>query len=157
LGITLEHLIAQTTNEEYVAGEKPILDTLIFKLVSLRNLAVYWNSGDLPLKPDSSAPCSKDKLLSMIYRGDTIEERNAMGLTYILKPVSAEVKLRINKSNVPDADIPKYTADIHVGDISATLSESQFKDLKSFIDWMELLEKATRVNQKASAIMIDLR
>jgi len=104
MGITLEHLNAQTTNDQWVPSFIDTKQKLIHKLVDLKNFVVYWDYDSEPLSFNSSEEMGK-KLEEMIYQSGRTKPFHR----YILEPIYGELKVIVNKSSAPDLKIPKYT------------------------------------------------
>jgi hypothetical protein len=56
---------------------------------------------------------------------------------HILEPISGVLKVRVNKSNIPDKNIPKYALQFEFDNISLKLDKLQFHKLSDFWDFMK--------------------
>ncbi|TVY71541.1 Vacuolar protein sorting-associated protein, partial [Lachnellula suecica] len=139
LGITLEEFSAISTDGEW----KPtyIQDTKgpTHKLATLGALAVYWNTDTSLLGTGREAEvpgasvASHDEMLTnfkeMIVRG---EDPNTANHQFILKPVSGQAKIAIDKSG--KADSPHIKAGLIFDEIGLVLDDDQYRDALMMVD-----------------------
>ncbi|KAK0609948.1 hypothetical protein B0T17DRAFT_501212 [Bombardia bombarda] len=139
LGITLEEFSAVSTDGEW----KPTFITgsakTTHKLAKLGALAVYWNTDTKLMGPgrESTSPGQEltphDQLLtnfkSMIVRGDNELSGNHQ---FILKPVSGQAKIELDKSG--DPKVPKFKANLLFDEIGLVLDDQQYRDALMMVD-----------------------
>jgi vacuolar protein sorting-associated protein 13A/C len=140
LGLTLEEFSAVSTDGEW----KPtyIQDSTgpTHKLATLGALAVYWNtdtdllgSGREVEVPDAPKIASHDEMLGkfkeMIVRGEDPEQANHQ---FILKPVSGQAKLEMDKSG--KIDRPHIKASLVFDEIGLVLDDNQYRDALMMVD-----------------------
>lgn len=65
MGITLEHLSAVSANDNWIPTFLNSDHTIIHKLITLKNLAVYWNP-DEQLEPYDTTKSVSDRLSEMV-------------------------------------------------------------------------------------------
>jgi hypothetical protein len=53
--------------------------------------------------------------------------------------------LLLNKSNIPDKKVPKYTLNFEFNDISLMAEEEQYKQLVALLDWFTIYSKGIKV------------
>lgn len=106
IGLTLENLSAETCDENFKPQIIKESVTIIHKLVRLDNLAVYWNPNDTfsELKTDTWLEFSKQRIAR--YSSHPSEANIAMD--YIMQPMVASKKVKINTKPGVDMSIPKY-------------------------------------------------
>lgn len=140
LGLTLEEFSAISTDGEW----KPtyIQDTMgpTHKLATLGSLAVYWNtdthllsSGREAELPDEPAISAHEEMVGnfkdMIVKGEDTEQS---GHQFILKPVSGQAKIEIDKSG--KTDVPHMKAGLIFDEIGLVLDDDQYRDALMMVD-----------------------
>ncbi|TVY16543.1 Vacuolar protein sorting-associated protein 13 [Lachnellula arida] len=139
LGLTLEEFSAVSTDGEW----KPtyIQDTAgpTHKLGTLGALAVYWNTDTSLLGTGREAEvagasvASHEEMLSkfkeMIVRAEDPETANHQ---FILKPVSGQAKIAIDKSG--KVDRPHIKAGLVFDEIGLVLDDDQYRDALMMVD-----------------------
>lgn len=135
VGLILEHLSAQSTNEEWNPVFLMSEHKLIYKLVSLKNLSIYWNSSEERLKFESLNEMSQ-LLNNMIY--------NQSNHHHILNPICGSLKMVLNKNYVSDKQLPKYTFTFEFEDIAISSEQTQFRQLFDLLDTFSLYSKGVK-------------
>ncbi|EKD14034.1 uncharacterized protein L3040_007960 [Drepanopeziza brunnea f. sp. 'multigermtubi'] len=139
LGVTLQEFSAISTDGNW----KPtyIQDTVgaTHKLATLGALAVYWNTDTLLMGTGREAEVldaevlPHDKLLEkfkeMIVRG---EDRETSSHQFILKPVSGQAKIEMDKSG--KSDRPHIKAGLIFDEIGLVLDDAQYRDALMMVD-----------------------
>lgn len=72
------------------------------------------------------------------------DEHSEINHHYILNPVSASLKLLLNKSNVPDKKTPKYTFHFEFDEIALALEQLQYRQLMGLMDWINMYSNAEK-------------
>jgi vacuolar protein sorting-associated protein 13A/C len=116
-GVTLDSLILLSTDENFRIVNSSTT-TLIYKLVRMDCLAVYWNPVDKMIDGTASVNW-KENLKDSIERRDHPNSQ----LKYILKPVSAEAKLKGTK--LFDGKTPQLSIEFKLRCLSVKLSRDQ--------------------------------
>jgi vacuolar protein sorting-associated protein 13A/C len=139
LGLTLQEFSAISTDGEW----KPtyIQDTVgpTHKLATLGALAVYWNTDThlLGTGREAEVPGAEvvphDEMLvkfkEMIVRG---EDPNTANHQFILKPVSGQAKIELDKSG--KIDRPHIKAGLVFDEIGLVLDDDQYRDALMMVD-----------------------
>ena len=139
LGVTLEEFSAISTDGQW----KPtyIQDSTgpTHKLATLGALAVYWNTDTslLGTGREAEVPDAKvasheemlEKFKEMIVRGEDPKTANHQ---FILKPVSGQAKIAIDKSGKPDK--PHIKAGLIFDEIGLVLDDDQYRDALMMVD-----------------------
>lgn len=139
IGLTLQEFSAISTDGEW----KPtyIQDSAgpTHKLATLGALAVYWNTDtDLlgtgrEAEVPGAATVEHDEMLGrfkeMIVKG---EDPNTSNHQFILKPVSGQAKIEIDKSG--KADRPHLKAGLIFDEIGLVLDDDQYRDALMMVD-----------------------
>ena len=140
LGITLEEFSAISTDGEWKPTYIQDSSGPTHKLGTLGALAVYWNtdskllgSGREAEVPGSPAIATHDEMLEkfkqMIVRGEDPETANHQ---FILKPVSGQAKIEIDKSGKTDR--PHIKAGLIFDEIGLVLDDDQYRDALMMVD-----------------------
>jgi len=139
-GVTLEEVSAVSADERWKPAFLTQEHKLIHKLVSLKNLALYWNPNEPPLKFETVAEMAR-LLEKLISRGEKTEKSTTSSNHYVLSPVNGSLKLILNKSNIPDKQNPKFTFNFEFDDIAFALEEQQYRELIHLADWFNFYAK----------------
>ncbi|XP_066022145.1 intermembrane lipid transfer protein VPS13A-like [Pocillopora verrucosa] len=137
IGVTLENLSAESTDEHWkpsIVGKKV---KIVHKLVKLDSLAIYWNTkdhiGNLPTQED---------WVNQAKGGIAIRTKQHFSppdFKYILQPISATTKVKMNIKPGSDLSIPKIFLSLVLEEISLVLMRQQYHDM------IELLESFDRM------------
>ncbi|KAK3937378.1 putative vacuolar protein sorting-associated protein [Diplogelasinospora grovesii] len=139
LGITLEEFSAVSTDGEWKPTFLQDSRDTTHKLATLGALAVYWNTDTKLLGPgrEAQTPGTEmtphDEVLqsfrSMIVRGDS---EIAGDHQFILKPVSGQAKIELDKTGAPK--VPKFKANLLFDEIGLVLDDHQYRDALMMVD-----------------------
>ncbi|EEC00486.1 vacuolar protein-sorting protein, putative, partial [Ixodes scapularis] len=140
-GFVLQSLTAITTSSKWKPIQLDSTSKTIYKLVKLESFSIYWSSC-----------CSPDGLIRLQL--PSANWRNLMrkalqtfsvgkdDFEFILKPISAKVKIIFNKSL--ESKIPKLLVDVLLQDVATQLSRQQYLGM-ILLKWsFELME----INQR---------
>ena len=100
-GITLEKLAMESDADAFSDVSEP--SGQYFKLVSLENLSCYWL-----VQTQMFHRSSKEEVLELFSNGIVTADRTPYGNSFIVSPLSLQVKLAINPK--PEFDGSKFTA-----------------------------------------------
>lgn len=138
LGITLAEFSAVSTDE----GWKPTFiqnsTKSTHKLATLGALAIYWNTDTTLLGPgrevgDEEHDMPHDNMIKtfkeMIGNGDSSP---AADHQYILKPVSGQAKIELDKTG--DIHVPKFKSTLLFDEIGVVLDDDQYRDGLMMVD-----------------------
>ncbi|KAF4635598.1 hypothetical protein G7Y89_g2500 [Cudoniella acicularis] len=139
LGLTLEEFSAVSTDGEWKPTFIQDSTGITHKLATLGALAVYWNTDTSLLGTGREAEvpgaevASHDEMLEnfqkMIVRGEDI---NSASHQFILKPVSGQAKIAIDKSG--KVDRPHIKAALVFDEIGLVLDDHQYRDALMMVD-----------------------
>lgn len=135
IGVTLENLSAQTTDRDFLPQVIKESVTLIHKLVLMDNLALYWNPEEKLKQLSKEEWLSESK--SQIARKDS----KPSDMKYILQPIVASKKLKINTKPGANLDIPKFFLSLVLEELGIVLLQAQYHGL------VHLLESFERMNR----------
>ncbi|KAL2145881.1 hypothetical protein VTI28DRAFT_5963 [Corynascus sepedonium] len=139
LGFTLEEFSAVSTDDGWAPTFIQDSTTTTHKLATLESLAVYWNTDTKLMGPGREAHTPgvevtpHDEMLenfkTMIVRSDNDLSRNHQ---FILKPVSGQAKIELDKTGHPQA--PKFKANLLFDEIGLVLDDQQYRDALMMVD-----------------------
>jgi vacuolar protein sorting-associated protein 13A/C len=138
LGVTLEEFSAISTDGQWQPTFIQNTSTTTHKLAKLAALAVYWNtdsellgSGREMAEDDELTPHDEmmEKFKAMIGNGEGV---TTAGHQFILKPVSGQAKIELDKSG--DAHAPKFKANLLFDEIGVVLDDDQYRDALMMAD-----------------------
>ena len=132
VGLTIEHLSVQSTDNKWSPTFLTATHSLIHKLISLKNLTVYWNSNDKPI--DNS---EIESLLNKLLYSDQYKPLHQ----YLLNPINGNLKLTINKNQIREKQQPKYNFNFQFEDIGITCNEIQYKQISDLLEWFTIYNK----------------
>jgi len=139
-GITLESISGRSTDKFWNA--KWLEDvTIIHKLVSLRNLSLYWNMNE-PFVKFSNAQELGEALKNLIPTAT-----NKPNHSYILKPVLGDLKLIINKNN-GNLEVPQLQADFKFSEIGLAFEQNQYRNLTDLLHTFSQYQKGIKVSHQ---------
>lgn len=138
LGATLEEFSAVSTNGQWAPTFIQNASDTTHKLATLAALAVYWNT-DSELLGSGREVSEADELVphDEMLRKFKAMISNSAGATgsshqYILKPVSGQAKIELDKSG--DTYTPKFKANLLFDEIGVVLDDDQYRDALMMAD-----------------------
>uniref|UniRef100_T1J6X9 Large ribosomal subunit protein uL13 n=1 Tax=Strigamia maritima TaxID=126957 RepID=T1J6X9_STRMM len=132
-GIVIHNLTAETTNNKWKPSQVDGNATSVYKLIKLESFSLYWNPfcNDCNL---AKHQIMSTQWLDTMRTGLTTFNVNDEDFEFIIKPISAKVKVIMNKSN--EAKVPKLLLDFVLQDVASQLSRQQYlsviSELQSF-------------------------
>ncbi|KAM0254853.1 hypothetical protein ACHAQJ_006345 [Trichoderma viride] len=131
LGVTLEEFSAVSADGQWTPSFIQNSSTTTHKLATLGALAVYWNT-DSELFSSGRETISHsdmvDKFKSMLGKIHDPDSSNQ----FILKPVSGQAKIELDKSG--DIEAPKFKATLLFDEIGVVLDDDQYRDALMMVD-----------------------
>ncbi|XP_022794312.1 vacuolar protein sorting-associated protein 13A-like [Stylophora pistillata] len=137
IGATLENLSAESTDENWVPSIVGESVKIVHKLVKLDSLALYWNTKD-----DIGKLPTQEDWVNQAKGGIAIRRTKHFSppdFKYILQPISATTKVKMNMKPGSDLSIPKIFLSLVLEEISLVLMRKQYHDM------IELLESFDRM------------
>ncbi|UMM13276.1 hypothetical protein L5515_001638 [Caenorhabditis briggsae] len=141
MGVTLEKLYFKTTDENWKETIHKDVVKIIYKLVSLQNLAVYWNSSTEFISDLDDKNIIQQKLQETIHNGKNQPE----GFKYILEPIQMEAKLKLNQKPETDGShwtIPKIDLAVDMHSLALAIGKFQYQDILLFLEAQERFNAA---------------
>jgi vacuolar protein sorting-associated protein 13A/C len=141
LGVTLEEFSAVSTDGEWRPTFIQDSRKTSHKLATLGALAVYWDTDATLLGTGREAAASAEEetphdeiikqFKSMIAKTDD-EGDAAAKHQFILKPVSGQAKVELDKSGA--TNVPKFKANLLFDEIGLVLDDDQYRDALMMVD-----------------------
>lgn len=139
-GITLYNLTVHTTDDKWThyisSGQET--NSMIYKMLNLEAASVYWNT-DTKLFSEKDPSQIEDAFLM----GIADKAKLAPHYQYILGPINAVSRLRINTKPETDFTLPKITLELDLERLQVRLGKDQYKDLIRLVDSLNHMSKAT--------------
>jgi vacuolar protein sorting-associated protein 13A/C len=139
LGVTLEEFSAVSTDGDWKPTFIQDSNTTTHKLATLEALAVYWNtdtkllgSGREVSTPGEELTPHEEmikKFKEMIGTGGNVDDLDHQ---FILKPVSGQAKIELDKSG--DVGTPKVKAGLLFEEIGLVVDSDQYRDALMMVD-----------------------
>ncbi|XP_074661340.1 intermembrane lipid transfer protein VPS13A-like [Tubulanus polymorphus] len=132
IGVTLDKLSFETTNDSWKPCIIKEAVSTIHKLVQLDCLSLYWNS-DTALY--SELP--KEQLLVNSIASAT----NKTNLNYVLNPIRSKVQLTLNtKPEALEFTVPKILLNVVFEEIGVHLSKKQYQNVLEMLESVERMQ-----------------
>lgn len=138
LGVTLEEFSAVSTDGNWKPTFIQDSTKVTHKLGTLGALAVYWNTDTSLFGTGREATSPSDETMphdeiiqhfkEMIGQG----ESSSLNHQFILKPVSGQAKIELDKSG--DTHAPKFKANLLFEEIGLVLDDDQYRDALMMVD-----------------------
>ncbi|XP_035670900.1 vacuolar protein sorting-associated protein 13C-like isoform X6 [Branchiostoma floridae] len=138
VGVTLQNLSFQTTDQNWKPCILKDSDIIIYKLVSLDALAVYWN-----VNSPSFANKDKKDLLSTMRKTIASTQAQPKGFEYVLRPIVLTSQLKINPKPETNLSMPKVFVNVTLKEIGLVVGKKQYQGV------MEVLESLEQMRLKA--------
>ncbi|ROW06980.1 hypothetical protein VMCG_04047 [Cytospora schulzeri] len=139
LGVTLEEFSAISTDGNWKPTFIQDSSTTTHKMATLGALSVYWNT-DTKLygsgresNTSGGPPMDHDEMIKTFKAmiGNT-DDNNGVHHQFILKPVSGQAKIEMDKSG--DVHAPKWKANLLFDEIGIVLDDHQYRDALMMVD-----------------------
>ena len=137
LGITLEEFSAVSTDSDWTPAFITSIQSA-HKLATLESLAIYWDTDAKLIGPgrephEHSDQIPHDEMLKffreMIAKGEADLSSEHQ---FILKPVSGQAKIEIDKTG--SHTVPRYKANLLFDEIGVVLDDQQYRDALMMVD-----------------------
>ncbi|PAV62062.1 hypothetical protein WR25_11522 isoform B [Diploscapter pachys] len=141
MGVTMEKLDFQTTDSNWKPTIHKEAVKIIYKLVSLQNLAMYWNSDSKLISDLTDKDEIRKKLQETIHRG----KGNPSGFKYILEPIQMQAHLKLNQkpeNDGTDWKTPKIDLSVDMKSLSLAIGKFQYQDILLYLEGQERFQLA---------------
>ncbi|XP_014442114.1 vacuolar protein sorting-associated protein 13A isoform X2 [Tupaia chinensis] len=136
IGISLQNLSMQTTDQYWIPCLHDETEKLVRKLIRLDNLFAYWNVNSRMFYFNNY-----DESLDSLRDGIVKENIVPVGYDFVFRPISANAKLQINRRSDFDFSSPKINLDVELHNIAIEFNKPQYFSV------MELLESIDMMTQ----------
>ena len=127
-GITLDSFVVTTTDknwvEKFVARKLDSALSSIYKMATMTNLGIYWNSSETQPLADLTFSTWEKVMSSLIYN----KFNESVSLGYILSPPNNLSVRVVHNENAPES-IPKLDISVASTDLPMKLDHSQYDQL----------------------------
>eukprot|EP01122_Echinamoeba_exundans_P003714 TRINITY_DN1378_c0_g1_i1.p1 TRINITY_DN1378_c0_g1~~TRINITY_DN1378_c0_g1_i1.p1 ORF type:complete len:3355 (-),score=763.88 TRINITY_DN1378_c0_g1_i1:110-10174(-) len=142
-GVTLDGLHAQSCDADWNATFLSVGDTIMRKLVDLRNLAIYWNTAVGASNTKFVSYESIDQMAaaldSLIYSG--ADNSESCDHAFLLRPISGRLRARVDKSDAINMESPKIQLDLEVEEVGLGLNSGQYRRMLDLVDLFTLYSR----------------
>ncbi|XP_019622240.1 PREDICTED: vacuolar protein sorting-associated protein 13C-like [Branchiostoma belcheri] len=138
VGVTLQNLSFQTTDQNWKPCILKDSDIIIYKLVSLDSLALYWNVNSATF-----ADMEKKSLLTTMRKTIASTQTYPKGFEYVLRPIVLTSQLKINPKPETNLSMPKVFVNVTLKEIGLVVGKKQYQGV------MEVLESLEQMRLKA--------
>lgn len=135
LGFTLEEFSAVSADGQWVPSFIQDSSTATHKLATLGALAVYWNTDTELFSSGREADTESMPHDEMVDKFKTMLAKihgSVSGNQFILKPVSGQAKIELDKTG--DIEAPKFKATLLFDEIGVVLDDDQYRDALMMVD-----------------------
>lgn len=140
LGITLHNLSVITTDQNWLPAITQDMTSMIYKKLIIEGLSVYWNSGCKSYYDLTAA-----ELQQAFREGIATKDILAKGFQYVLGPINATSKMRINSKPETDGSgfkVPKILLNLELQKLLINISKTQYQDIMVLLDSMDRMARA---------------
>ncbi|EGC37154.1 hypothetical protein DICPUDRAFT_94146 [Dictyostelium purpureum] len=130
-GLTLDRLSIQSTDEFWNPSFVDSSQTSIIRKLCIMDSLGFYIDDDADSFQNLSLSEFTREFTNLIPNSSTYSLLNK----FILKPVSSQLKLNINKSEFTNKSIPKILVDCVLSKITCTLSSSQYRNILSILNF----------------------
>ncbi len=132
-GVTLESLQAEAAGSDWKATVGEMIEGAFRKLVSLRNLSVYWDMRCSRIVFDSAAEMATKMSALIPVEGATVSEKKVSTHRFILPPVCGSAKFTFNL-NYEATLKPQVQIGFDFDQIAVAVGERQWRQLTHILD-----------------------
>lgn len=139
-GITLHDLSVITTDENWLPAITQGVTAMIYKTLKIEGLSVYMNTNC-----PSYFDLSTAELHQAFREGIATKDILAKGFQYVLGPINATSKLRINSKPETDGSgftVPKILFNLELQKLLINIGKTQYQDIMVLLDSMDRMARA---------------
>eukprot|EP01134_Creolimax_fragrantissima_P005907 CFRG5907T1 len=128
-GVTVDRFEAQSTDMNWNEKFSQISAPVNYKLIDLKNIAYYVNpDGNKVCTPECRPDDFYERMLRMIGKANSKGDSTLTDdLQYIIKPITCQAKVKVNRTRPLDTKIPKLAVSIAMPTLPLTLRENQYE------------------------------
>ncbi|KAL3998071.1 N-terminal region of Chorein a TM vesicle-mediated sorter family protein [Acanthocheilonema viteae] len=143
VGATLEGIDFKTTDENWNETIHKEVVKIVYKLVSLKNLAIYWNSSSELMSDLANNAAISQAMNDAIIVGN----KKPSGYKYMLEPINMQAKLALNQKPETDSSnwkIPKIKLILDMDTLAIAVGKFQYQDLLLLLEAQERFRTAAQ-------------
>ncbi len=145
IGIILKELSAVSTNDSWETSFIQISKALTFKLITLTEFSIYWNTDTKSLKqnietPEEMLQVFREYISNSSSSSISNDNSNDNEIQYIVNPVSGIGKITLNKAGSTPEN-PKTSTNLSFGVIDIELDSNQYRDALWMANQFHLYQK----------------
>ncbi|VDN06934.1 unnamed protein product [Thelazia callipaeda] len=136
VGATLEGIDFKTTDENWNETIHKEVVKIVYKLVSLKNLAVYWNSKSELLSDANDSAVILQEMKNAIVT----DNKKPSNYKYMLEPINMQAKMALNQKPETDGSnwkIPKIKLVLDLDVLAVAVGKFQYQDLLLLLEAQE--------------------
>ncbi|XP_022649179.1 vacuolar protein sorting-associated protein 13-like isoform X3 [Varroa destructor] len=132
VGVTLNRLNFETTDENWQPQMVNRAQHIFHKLITLDSFSFYWNS-----RVRLIAHLSSREIMAELVNTIARENFKPLDFGYMVGPITSTARMKINqKPELNHYQMPSTTVDILVEDISIAMAKYQYHDIVALVDSM---------------------
>ncbi|XP_062399567.1 vacuolar protein sorting-associated protein 13A isoform X2 [Sardina pilchardus] len=135
-GVSLQNLSLQTADANWTPCLLDDKAKLFFKLVRLDDLFAYWNTNS-----ELYSNHTPDQALRCLRHNVAVEGSIPQDYQYVIRPISARAKLRMNPRSDVDLSAPKVDLMVNLPDVSVVLSRPQYVSILELLGSVDMMSR----------------
>ncbi|XP_077200846.1 intermembrane lipid transfer protein VPS13A isoform X1 [Paroedura picta] len=135
-GVSLQNLSLQTSDQNWNPCIQNETAKLFYKLVRLDNFFAYWN-----VKSEMFYHGGYNESLDHLKHGVAGTNVIPEGYDFVLRPISAKAKLRMNPRSDVDFSAPKLDLDVNLQDIVIELNKPQYFSIMELLESLDMMTR----------------
>ncbi|XP_053725885.1 vacuolar protein sorting-associated protein 13A isoform X1 [Synchiropus splendidus] len=135
-GASLKNLSLQTSDKNWNPSLLDENAKLFFKLVQLDNLFAYWNVNSVLFSNHSS-----DEALQLLKSSMETHSYGPISHDFILRPISADAKLRMNPRSDVDFSSPKVDLMVNLSEVAIELNRPQYISVLELLGSVDMMSR----------------
>ncbi|XP_078809182.1 intermembrane lipid transfer protein VPS13A isoform X3 [Oryzias latipes] len=135
-GVSLKNLSLQTSDKNWKPSLLDENARLFFKLVKLENLFAYWNVNSVLFSTQSA-----EEALRSLENSMTIQKSPAANHDFIIRPISADAKLKMNPRSDVDFSSPKVDLMVNLSEVAIELNKPQYISILELLDSVDMMSR----------------
>ncbi|XP_024132153.1 vacuolar protein sorting-associated protein 13A isoform X3 [Oryzias melastigma] len=135
-GVSLKNLSLQTADKNWKPSLLDENSRLFFKLVKLENLFAYWNVNSVLFSSQSA-----EEALRSLENSMTIQKSPTANHDFIIRPISADAKLKMNPRSDVDFSSPKVDLIVNLSEVAIELNKPQYISILELLDSVDMMSR----------------
>ncbi|KNC79687.1 hypothetical protein SARC_07924 [Sphaeroforma arctica JP610] len=144
-GVTLGSFEAQSTDSHWSEGFLQLSAPVNYKLLDVKDIACYINvTGDVVFPANCPDSEFYGRMQSMVGKGKKPVEGLDGPMQYLIKPISCNAKVKLNRTRPLDTSMPKVEVKVAITTLPLILREQQYETATN------VAEAFTRIHRGAA-------